>query len=141
MPIPAGYSLLQTQIQQALSMKQGAQIPSTGALIGTAVSSIVPMGLYPPPLFPPLVPAGVSAGISMIQQALSMKQGAQISTVSQMIATGVSLIAPLVPPAGLSTLKSQIESALSMKQGAQIPTVSSLIAQAIILYYVSAGVL
>jgi hypothetical protein len=140
MPIAGGMTLLQTQLQQALSMDKGAQTSLTGTLFGSAVASIVPMGLFPPVPPTPLIPAGVSAGISLIQQALSLDKGAQISTVSQMIASGISMIAPTAPPAGLSSLKSQIESALSMDKGAQISTVSQMIAQAIVLYYLSGGV-
>ena len=142
MPIAAGLPVLQSQFISALSLRQGAQVQSTSAMMASAIASIVPMGLFPViPAPVPLVPAGVSAGMSMIQNALSLKQGAQISAVSKMIANGVSLIAPTAPPAGLSLLGQQLESAMSMKQGAQIQTTASLMASAIIAYYTSGGVL
>lgn len=142
MPIAAGLPILQSQFMLALSMKQGAQVQLTSNLLASAVGTIAPMGLLPiPPTFIPLIPAGLSAGLAMIQQALSMKQGAQISTVSQLIATGISLIAPLAPPAGMSALTKQIESALSMKQGAKVQTTANLLASAVISYYSCGGII
>lgn len=142
MPIAAGLPILQSQFVSAMSLRQGAQVQSTSAILASAIASVVPMGLFPvAPTPTPLAPAGVSAGMSMIQNALSLKQGAQISTVSKMIANGISLIAPTVPPAGLSLLGQQLESAMSLKQGAQIQSTASLMATAIITYYTSGGVL
>jgi len=142
MPIAAGMPILQSQFVSAMSLKQGAQVQSTSAIMASAIASVVPMGLFPVAPTPiPLTPAGMSAGLSMIQNAMSLKQGAQISTVSKMIANGISLIAPTAPPAGLSLLGQQLESAMSMKQGAQIQTTTSLMASAIITYYTSGGVL
>ncbi len=142
MPIAAGLPVLQSQFISALSLKQGAQVQSTSAIMASAIASIAPMGLFPVvPIPVPLVPAGVSAGMSMIQNAMSLKQGAQVSIVSKMIANGISLIAPTAPPAGLSLLGQQIESAMSLKQGAQIQSTASLLASAIITYYSSGGVL
>lgn len=141
MPIATGLSVLQSQFLSALSFKQGAQVQMTATLFASAVATVAPMGLLPgvPPI--PLVPAGVSAGMSMIQQALSLQQSAAQATVSKMIANGVSLIAPLAPPAGLSTLAQQIESALTLDQGARENVVANLIATAVIMYYTSGGVL
>lgn len=142
MPIQAGLPILQSQFLSALSMKQGAQVQISANLLGAAIGTAVPLGLLPMVPSPiPLVPAGLSAGISMIRQALSMKQGAEISTVSQLIANGISLIAPLAPPSGLSLLAKQIESAFSMKQGAREQTTANLLASAVITYYTSGGIL
>jgi hypothetical protein len=142
MPIAAGLSTLQSQFISALSMRQGAQTQITASMISSAIASAAPMGLFPViPTPVPLIPTGTSAGISMIQQALSMRQGAQISITSRLIANGVSLIAPTAPPVGLSLLGQQIESALSMRQGAQIQMVASILAQAVVTYYTSGGVI
>lgn len=141
MPIQASLPVLQSQLIQAFSMDKGASIPISAQMIGSAVGSIVPTGIFPP--FPPapLVPAGLPAGISLLQQAMSLDKGANKATVSKMIAQAVSLIAPMAPPAGLSVLANQIEIAFSMDKGAQKQPVASQIATAIITYYTMGGVL
>ena len=142
MPIAAGQSILKSQFLSALSLKQGAQTQITGMRLSLAIGSVVPMGLLPIPPAPiPLIPAGLSAGISMIQQAMSFKQGAQVKTTAQMIAKGVSLIAPLAPPAGLSLLSKQIEAAFSLKQGARENVVADLLSIAVITYYTCGGII
>jgi hypothetical protein len=142
MPIAAGFSILQSQFTSALSMKQSSQIVSTANIIASAIAASAPLGLFPvAPIPVPLIPSGMSAGMAMIQQAMSMKQAAQISSVAKLMANGISLIAPTAPPTGLSLLSQQLESAMSMKQGAQIQTTANLMASAIITYYTSGGVL
>lgn len=141
MPIAAMLPALQSQLVSALSNDKGAMQPIVAMQIGSAIASIAPSGIFPP--FPPmpLVPAGVAGGISMIQNAMSMQQGATKKTVAQMIGVGVSMIAPMAPPVGLSVLQQQIESAFSLDKGAQKQAVATLIASAIITYYTMGGVL
>lgn len=142
MPIAAGLPILQSQLNTALNMGPAAQQATVATIIASAVAMVAPMGFFPPAPIPiPLIPAGMAAGQSMISNALNMGPAAEQSTVAQMIATGISLIAPIAPPAGMSTLKSQIESALKMGQAAQIPTVATMIAVAIPTYYMTGGVL
>jgi hypothetical protein len=88
-----------------------------------------------------LVPSGMSAGKSIFLSALSMKQGAQTSSVAQQLAQGVAVIAPLCPPAGLGGLSSSIKSALSAKAGAKQSVVAKQIAVAIVAYYTSGGII
>ena len=141
MPIAASFPALQSQLVSAFSNGPGANPTSVATQIASAVGSIVPTGIFPP--FPPtpLVPAGLSAGISLMQQAFSLQQGANKKTVSQMMAQAISLIAPTAPPAGLSILQQQIESAMALEQGAQQNLVATIIASAIISYYTMGGVL
>lgn len=141
MPIAASVSMLQTQLQSALSMSQAAQISTSSQMITSSVATIVPTGILPgvPPV--PLAPIGISAGMSMILQGLSMGIAGTVSISAQLIASGVSLIAPLAPPSGLSLLTSQLQSAFSMKQAATADMASQLIATAIISYYTSGGIL
>lgn len=141
MPIAASLSILQTQIKSAMSMRQAAQTSISAQLVSGGVAMIVPTGILPlvPPV--PLVPIGLSAGSALISQGLSMSSAATAKVSAQMIASGVSMIAPLAPPAGLSLLTSQLESAFSMKQAATTDMVSQLIAMAIISYYTAGGIL
>lgn len=142
MPIAGGNSLLQNQLKSSLSLQQGAQIKTSASLISAGIASIVPMGLLPSAPSPiPLTPAGLSAGMNMIEQALSLDKGATISTVASLLANGISLIAPLAPPAGLSILSQLIESALSLDVGADIGITSAQIASAIITYYTCGGII
>lgn len=142
MPISAGTSIIQSQFQSALSLQQGATIQSTASILASAVATAAPLGLIAAgPAMIPLIPAGASASVQMLQNALSLNVGAQIGTVSQLIAAAISIIAPLAPPAGLQTLSKQIESALSMQQGATINTTASLVATAIVAYYTIGGVI
>lgn len=141
MPIAGATPVLQSQILSALSMDKGAQTQIVATQIASSIAGVVPMGLFPPSFPMPLVPAGLSGGLSMIQNTLNLQQGASQKTVAQLIATGVSLIAPMAPPAGLSFLQSQIESALSLDKGARQQVVASLLATAIVSYYIMGGVL
>lgn len=142
MPIAAGASLLQNLIKASLSFQQGAQVKTTASLVSVGVASVAPMGLLPlGPSLAPLVPSGVSAGLTMIEQALSLGQGAQKSVAAALMANGISLIAPLAPPAGLSILKQLIELAMSMDKGANIDATASQIATAVITYYTCGGVI
>ena len=142
MPIAGGISPLQSQLKGALSMGNGAQVASTSQLFAAGVASIVPMGMFPiAPVPVPLAPAGMSAGASLIQNALSMGNGATIDAVSQMIAMGISVIAPVAPPAGLSILAQQIKGALSLGNGATVDSTAMMIALAVPTYYMAGGVL
>lgn len=142
MPIAAGLPILQSQITSALNMGPAAQQATVATMIASAVAMVAPMGFFPPAPVPiPLIPAGMAAGQSMILNALNMGPAAQQGTVAQMMATGISLIAPTAPPAGMSLLKSQIESALKMGQAAQIPMVATQIAVAISSYFPMGGVI
>lgn len=142
MPIAAALPLLQTQIQNALNLGPAAQVPTVATIIASAVASAAPTGLFPPAPTPvPLVPAGLAAGQAQIQSALNLGPAAQQPVVAQLIALGVSLIAPAAPPAGLTLLKTQIENALNLSSAAQVPTVATIIASAIVQYYLAGGVI
>ena len=145
MPILAGTSLVINSIKNALSLKEGAEISTTAQLIALGVAQIVSMGLFPvtptPPFPLPLVPSGLSAGQNLIKQALSMREGADINTTAQLIAQGISMIAPVAPVSGLSALTNSIRTALTLKEGADIITTANLIGIAIPMYYMSGGVL
>ena len=142
MPIAAALPLVNSQINNALSLGPAAQPSLVATMIAAAVSSAVPMGFLPTPPAPiPLVPAGLPAGQNLINNALSLGPAAQPSLVATMIASGISMIAPMAPPAGLSFLQSQIESALSMREAAQEPVVAAMISSAIITYYTMGGIL
>ena len=141
MPIPAGYSPFNSQLQTAWGMGKGAQINTSSQLFCTALSSIVPMGLIPSgPTMIPLVPAGLTAASSLMIAGLSMGKGAQRSTTSKQMARAISVLSPLCPPAGLTSLSSMIEAALSMGKGAKVNTVAQQISQAVITYYQTGGV-
>lgn len=142
MAISASRATLESQIYQALMYQKAAQIALTAQNIAKAVALSSSTGFLPTTPKPtPLVPSGLSAGMNMIQQALSLGSGAQISLVSSLIARGVSLIAPRAPSTGLSALASQINSALSLQQGARQQIVANLLASAIITYYVNGGII
>lgn len=141
MPIAASFSSLNSQIEQALSMGQGAQISVVATQFASAVSGAVPSGQWPPPFYPPLAPSGFSASQSLFEQALSMDVAANPATTAQLFAQAVSVMAPIVPPSGLATLATQIEQAFNMGPAAQEPLVAIIITQAIITYFLSGGVL
>jgi len=141
MPIAAAQSLLKAQIGMALKMGKAAQVTTTAQVIASAIGSSVPMGFFPTAPVPvPLYPAGLSAGQALISSALNMGPAATIATTAQMMAMGISVIAPTAPPAGLSALQSQIESALSSGKGADQSIIAEQLATAIVQYYQSGGV-
>lgn len=141
MPISAGQSLLEAQIKTALMSGQGANANTTAQLISSAIASVVPMGFFPTAPVPvPLSPSGLSAGQSIISTALNMQKGATVDSTSQMMANGISMIAPTAPPAGLSTLQSLIKTALSAGSGADPSAFASQLASAVVSYYSMGGV-
>lgn len=142
MPIAAALPLINSQLNNALSLGPAAQPSLVATMIASAVAQAAPMGLFPMAPSPiPLIPAGLAAGQNLINNALSLGPAAQPGLVATMIASGISLIAPMAPPAGLSFLQSQIESALSMGQAAQEPVIATMISSAIITYYTMGGIL
>lgn len=142
MPIAAAFPLLNNQIANALSMDIAADPNTVATIIATAVGQASSMGLLPAAPAPiPLVPAGLSAGQNLITNALNLQIAADIKIVATIMATGISLIAPLAPPAGLSYLQNEIANALSMDIAAQQKTVALMISNAIIQYYTMGGII
>lgn len=141
MPITAGRSLLNNQIKSALSKGKSADINTTSQEITNAIASVVGMGIFPTSPSPlPLKALGKSAAKSLIKNALNMGRGANINTTAQMIATAISLIAPIVPPKGFSALKTALKNALSAGKGATIKNTANQFSAAIINYFSSGGV-
>lgn len=133
---------MESQLKSALSMGKAATVGKTAKQFATAVASIVPKGFFPTAPVPvPLSPSGKSAGEAQIKAALSMGKGAQVAMVAQMIAVGVSLIAPVAPSSGLSGLSAQLKSALSMGKAAKPAKFAKQAAAAIIAYYQAGGVI
>lgn len=129
-------SMLQSQIETALSMDIAANPVATSQLVAAAVASMAAVGKIPSAPSPiPVIPAGVSAGGSLIQAALSLGPAAIQPLVAQMMATGISVIGVNAPPTGLSYLQSQIESALNMGQAANNQTTAKIIGAAVPVYY------
>ena len=142
MPITAGQNILQQQIKSALSMDKAANPAAVIGMISSALSTIIPMGLFPSAPSPtPLTPAGIAATQSNLVASLGLGPAANVSTTAAMWASAISLAAPLAPPAGISTLQSQIENAMSLGEAANIDTTAQMIALAIIQYYVTGGIL
>jgi hypothetical protein len=142
MPIAASMPLINSAVSSALNLGQAATNDLTASIIMAALSSAVPMGMFPVAPVPiPLVPGGASACKTMITQALGLGKAATADLTAQMIAAGISILAPTAPPAGLSALQSQIKSALSMSNAATPSAVAAMIAIAVVAYYSSGGVM
>lgn len=141
MPIMAAQPILQGQIQMILSKGASATEKDFASQFTTALCSVVPMGIMMTPFPVPLVPAGKSACENMIRASLSLGVAASTETTSMMMATGISLLAPMAPPAGLMNLKSQIKSALEKGIVAQPAIFASILSLAIPTYYMTGGVL
>ena len=142
MPIGAAIPILKPAISSAFSMDQAAKASLSAATIMSALLSAVPMGMFPVAPTPiPLVPGGASACKTMIEQAFSLGPAATAEASAQMIATGISILAPTAPPAGLSLLQTQIKQAFSLGQAAKPDMAATMIAAAIPSYYMTGGVL
>jgi hypothetical protein len=142
MPIAASQSLLQNQIKSALSLDKAANKPLVATLIASAIASAVPMGLLPSVPSPiPLAPAGFAGTQSGIQGAFDLGPAATPDLVAQLMASAISLCAPLAPPAGLTMLQSQIASALKKDQAANKDILALELATAIVSYYTAGGIL
>lgn len=141
MPIMAAQPILQTQLTSILSKGIAANPDAFALEFTSALASVVPMGLFFTPFPVPLVPTGFSACQNLIKQSLSLGMAANLQTTSLMMATGISLLAPLAPPVGLLVLQTQIKNAISMDMAANKLMVASILSIAIPQYYMSGGVL
>lgn len=142
MPIAAGLIPLKSQIENAFKLQRAASEDLVATLISSAIASVAPMGLFPMGVtMVPLIPSGMTAGKSQIATAFKMQRAAKEALVALQMASGISVICPMVPPAGLIALKSQIENAFKMQRAANEGLVAQQIAQGIITYYQSGGVI
>ena len=141
MPVIAGMSLLAQQIEASMNLGPAAQPPLVATLISAGVASVVPMGLFPsvPPI--PLIPAGMPLCQSAIQSALSLGPAATPKIVSLLMASGISMVAPMAPPAGLSLLATGLENAMGLKEAATQKVVAQLMALEICNYYPMGGII
>lgn len=136
MPITATQKLLETQIKTAFSLDKGAEKTIISLMLATAIASSASAGLLPSAPSPiPLIPCGLTAGQTLIQNSMSLDKMATQDLVAQLIAQGVSVIAPMCPPVGLATLQLQLAQALKMDKGASPDLTAQLWSQAIIAYY------
>ena len=135
MSIIAGMSIIQSQLSSAFNLGISGKSSLTSSIIISAVASVVPMAMLPmiPPI--PLIPIGISAAINMLNSANNMDIAGKPEIVAQMIATAISIIAPLAPPTGLSLLQSQLKSAFSLGISGKPGLTSQMIALAICNYY------
>jgi len=142
MPIAAALTPLQSQIDAAQNAGVAGSPSLTSTQIATALASAVPMGIImlgPTPT--PLVPAGFSATQSLLQAAFNMGVAGTPSSVAQMIASAISVMAPLAPPIGLSALQSMIQAIFNLGLAGSSSTTAQMLATAIVTYYTSGAVL
>jgi len=142
MPIAASFPVLQPQLKASMSLGPAGNASIIATLISSALSSVVPMGMFPLVPSPiPLTPVGFSACKTMIENSMNLKEAANIDTVALMMANGISLMAPLAPPVGLTYLQSQIKNALNLGQVANADIIALTIASAIPQYYMMGGII
>jgi hypothetical protein len=135
MPITAGMSMIQNQLKSAFNMGAGGTPSATSQMIAAAIASAVPMAMIPgtPPI--PLSPSGMSAAANMLKSAFNMGAGGTPSMTAQMIASAISLIAPLCPPTGMTLLKTQLENVFNMGASGKPDMTAQMIALAVCNFY------
>jgi hypothetical protein len=141
MPISASQEVMKALIKNALTLKTSANNETIALLLTSAVASVAPTGLFPMgATMVPLAPTGFDATKSMIKAALSLKQTANNDTIAQMMASGYSVLCPLVPPAAIALLQISLTGALNLRQSADNDRIASQMAASIINYYLACGV-
>lgn len=141
MPIMGAQPIIQNNLNSIFNQGLIAKPNMFSIQFTSILASCVPMGLFPAGFFMiPLPPVGFGACNSMINLALSGGSSSNVSNTAKIMATGVSLLVPLVPPSGLSNLTKSFENAFSLGITAQTQTVSMLMAMGIVNYYLSGGV-
>ncbi len=142
MPILAAKSILKVQISNALKMGMASNPGLFSLLFTSALASAVPMGLFPMGvILIPLPPIGFSACQNMVKSSMGMGVAANSQTTSMLMATGISLLVPIVPPAGLSLLQSTIKNSLDMGMASNPDLFAEILSTAIPMYYMSGGVI
>ena len=140
--ITTGIAPLKSQIANAFKMDRMAKPDLVALLIDTAISSIAPMGLFPPgPTPAPLAPAGFAATKTQLTNSLKLDRMANVDLVALQMAQSISVLCPTAPPIGLIALKSQIANAFKMDRMAKPDLVAQLISSAIVTYYTTGGVI
>jgi len=142
MPISASFSSLKSQLSLIYNLKESGKPDAIANIFAGALSSAVPLGLYPPGPSPkPLIPSGFSSTFNLIKQAHSLDIPADPDKCSKLIALGISQLVSDVPPIGLKKLESDIKTSIDLKEAATSDLIATLLATGIINYYLAAGVI
>jgi hypothetical protein len=137
--ITAMASALSSQLASVFNSGVSGTPSSNAVRISSAIASIVPSGLiYVGTSWIPVVPAGVSACQAILNSAFRMGLSGTPSATSQMMASAIAALAPIVPAAGMSLLKSLLQNIANMGLSGTAGVTSKLMANYIIAYY-SAG--
>ena len=142
MAISAMTSALSSQLQGIFNTGLPGSPTSNAVRIASAIASIVPSGLiYVGVSWIPVVPAGVSACQAMLNIAFNTGLPGTPSSSSQIMASAIAALAPMVPPAGMSVLKSLLQSIDNMGLSGAASTSAQMMASCIISYFVAGGVI
>lgn len=141
MPIAGTTSALQSQFKSGLTLDLAADPDLVATSLSSAIAAIAPSGLFPAgAVMVPLVPAGLSATQSLFKNALTLDIAADPDLTATVLASGVSVLCPMVPPAGMSLLQSQFKNALTLDVAADPDLVATSMASAVISYFSAGGV-
>ena len=142
MPIAAMSSALAAELQSVFNTGVSGSPSSNASAIASAIASIVPSGLiYVGVSWVPVVPAGISACQAMLLDTFNSGLSGTPSVSSQIIASAIAVLAPMVPPSGMNVLKSMLQSIDNMGLSGSASATAQMMASAIISYYTSGGVI
>jgi hypothetical protein len=136
MPIAAALPILTAQIQSAQNMGIAGSPDLISFIIASTLASVAPMGLIMAGLgLIPLVTAGVSATQTILKSSYDTGIAGSPSLTSQIIASAVAALCPLVPPTGITLLKTLLESIDNLNIAGKNELTSQMQASAIVAYF------
>lgn len=136
MPLASGFLALKTQLDLAANAGPAGSSTLTATQITTAISSILPMGLFvgfgipfPPP------PVGFTATQSLLNIAFNSSAAGNPDIMAIQMAQAIMALSPVVIPNGLPVLINQLKVIFNMGPAGEPSVVNALIAATIITYY------
>jgi hypothetical protein len=142
MAITAMTSALSAQLQSTFNTGLPGTPTSNAVRIASAIASIVPSGqIYVGISWVPVIPAGVAACQAMLNTAFNTGLPGTPSSSSQIMASAIAALAPMVPSVGVTILKSMLQNIDNMGLSGSASTTSQMMASAIIAYFTAGGVI
>lgn len=138
MPIASAIPVIQSQLQSIARMGISGTPDLTAVMIASILASAVPSGLFigtTPPT--PLVPTGISATQSILNSTFQMGISGTSEVSSQLMASAIAALCPIVPPIGLSLLKNLLQNISNLGITGSPELTSQILANAIVNYFMS----
>jgi hypothetical protein len=136
MPIAATTTALASALQGMDNSGVAGTPVSTSTLLTSAIASVAPSGLFPAGLaLIPLPPAGFAATQSILNSVFNMGVAGTPAMTSQVMASAIAALCPIVPPTGMAALQAALQSIANMGVAGTPSATSQIMATAIVSYF------